>query len=182
MKRITATTALLAAALIFGSTGYLGAIDVTFNGYSDGVYLDIDRETGLVNGFLTGSVEGDIMGFLGGVENQGTSMILTYTGGSLYEGLTTVLRADHTWSHYFHDGTQMLELNTGDWSVGMPVVAYGENVTSSLDIVAAPGNTDDATRVIIKKHPKGTEAVAVPGNADGLSLSPAMRMQLAGPS
>ena len=183
MKRITATTLLLTTLLFVGYAGNLSAFDITYNGYNDGAYLDIDQNTGLVNGFLTGSIEGDVMGFLGEVQNQGMSIVLTYTEGSVYEGLTTVLRTDGTWSHYFHDGTQMLELNTGDWAEGMPVVQYGENLTSSLDIVdldeadlaartiikkdpvgtesvADPGNSDSAVRVIIKKHPKGTESVA----------------------
>ncbi|MFQ6105392.1 MAG: hypothetical protein ACE5OP_14045 [Candidatus Glassbacteria bacterium] len=155
MRRLATFSTLLATVFFNGQAGNLAAYDITYDGYSDGVYLEIDQNTGLVSGFVTGAVDGDIMGVVGGVENQGRSIIISYPEDSFYEGLLTIIRDDGTWSHYFHDGAQMLELNSGTWIKGVPSVQYGQNVTSSLDVI----DDVDFETGVTKKRPPGVEVI-----------------------
>ena len=49
MKKLTAVTVLLAAMLFFGQAGDLSALEIVFDGYNDGVSIEIYRGIEFVN-------------------------------------------------------------------------------------------------------------------------------------
>ncbi len=156
MERIATLTALVTIVLVLGHAVGIQAFEVSYDGFSDGVYLDLEQSDGIVSGYLTGAVEGEVMGVIGGVRDQGETITITYPDESFYAGLFTLIREDGSWSHYYHDGVQVVELNSGMWVEGAPVVASGENLTSSLDVI----DIDHAANVTTKPRP-GTRAVSV---------------------
>lgn len=131
MKHYAACSFMLLFALVFGSSfaqaGEVGEepaihYEIIFDGYCDGVALDVSPANGLVTGvyasvcascpftnLMAGSA-GDLLGPLGLTANLGWD-----TFGDAGEiNLFTRIYANGTWEHYNFDGSVF---NSGTWSL-----------------------------------------------------------------
>jgi hypothetical protein len=140
---------LFAALVLLCSFGYTGAaeaaeaealnIAIIYDGYCDGVYLEIDNLTGLVDGEQispTGCVSGGVLGTVGTLMGgQGPAVTIGYgTDADFYaNGLVTVIRANGTWTHYELVSGEISVLNSGTWSLAIAAGAVDPGTPTSAD-------------------------------------------------
>jgi hypothetical protein len=136
MKRPGTIIVFLAAILLNGQVSMLSAIsfDIYYDGYVDGVHLEIDPSTGLVEGYqINVFPTGNVVGVAGDILSQGLSVAFSYgmPAGYWIGSLYTVIRDDHTWTNYRNDGNGLYVLNEGTWSFGKPgEVRKGQRISS----------------------------------------------------
>jgi hypothetical protein len=87
-------------------------VNITFDGYCDGMHLLINQTTGLVTGEQTGCLAEPIVGTVGGLARIGTGITIL-SGGFLY----VIDDAPTNWRIYRSDG---LPWNKGTYSAGPP--------------------------------------------------------------
>lgn len=132
MKRLHVGTIALAAVLSIGLAANVSAFEISYDGFCDGLMLNIDPATGLVDGNQAGCTVGPILGTRGRTLTQGPTVTIGYDASSDFGGLgiITVIRADGTWTHYMNDGSGISVVNSGTWSMGPAAVAEGTGGTS----------------------------------------------------
>jgi hypothetical protein len=121
--------ALGAAALVFGSYVQAGVlypnktIDISFDGYCDGMRLVINHSTGLVSGNATGCRSEPVSGVAGGLSKNGAGVaVLSQTF------LWTIDDNGKNWVIYSDAG---VVINSGTYSVGVPVFVQGQSMSRS---------------------------------------------------
>ena len=133
MKRSLLGGLVLALALLVGQVGtsQAAAQNITYDGFCDGAALNYDLFTGLASGTMTGCLSGPMMGSVALVFGQGAALTMGYDTTASGAGFLTIIRADHTWTHYSNTGGGIVVANSGTWSPGVlaPNAAGG---TSSL--------------------------------------------------
>ncbi len=127
MKRTILGGLVLALALFIGQVGssHAAGQNIMYDGFCDGVNLTYDMFTGLASGTQTGcggSISGPMMGTVADVFGQGPAVTMGYDSTASYAGsFITVIRADHTWTHYQNTGGGITVFNSGTWSPGTAV-------------------------------------------------------------
>jgi len=122
MKRTLLGGLVLAMALMFGHVAASQAAavqNITYDTYCDGASLSYDMFTGLASGTETGCYSGPMMGTVASIFSQGPALTMGYDATATLAGYVTVIRADHTWSHYQNTGAGISVLNSGTWSTGV---------------------------------------------------------------
>ena len=129
MKRIRVFLGVLVLALLVVPLGWAGpndnginagTWDLIFDGYCDGLNINYAGATGIATGTYSSSCASCPMtdrmaGTAGYVASQGGAITLSYetVDGNCPVWLYTVVRKDHTWTHYGFDGAAF---NSGTWS------------------------------------------------------------------
>ena len=96
------------------------AFNILFDGYCDGFSGAFDGATGLFVGTYTSScatcpMTDRLAGSYATIYSQGKALTVAFeTVGGNPPFIWTVIRANHTWTHYLFDGSVM---NTGTWSL-----------------------------------------------------------------
>jgi len=130
MKRTLLGALVLATALFVGHVGTAQAAtqNIMYDGFCDGASLTYDIFTGTASGArtgCTGGVSGPMLGTVAQVFSQGAALTMGYDsseiGGAHAAGLVTVVRADHTWTHYQNTGAGITVFNSGTWTAGVAV-------------------------------------------------------------
>ena len=126
MKRTLLGGLVLAVALFLGHAGAARAAsqNIVYDGYCDGANLTYDIFTGLASGVQTGcagTINGNMLGTVANVFGQGPSLTMGYDTAASFNGMITVIRADHTWTHYNNTGAGITVVNSGTWSPGTAV-------------------------------------------------------------
>ncbi len=126
MKRKFLGGMILALALMFGqvATSQAANQNIVYDGYCDGASLTYDMFTGLASGSQTGAscgISGPMLGTVANVFAQGPALTMSYDTTASFSGMVTVIRADHTWTHYQNTGAGMTVVNSGTWSPGTAV-------------------------------------------------------------
>lgn len=125
MKRTLLGGLVLTLALMFGQVGTSQAAgqNIKYDGFCDGANLTYDMFSGLASGVRTGcsgATSGPMLGTVANVFSQGPALTMGYDtseiGGA--QGIVTVIRADHTWTHYSNTGGGISVANSGTWSPG----------------------------------------------------------------
>jgi hypothetical protein len=105
---------------VAASSTPLVAFDLHFDGYCDGLHLNYPSlgigTAPTVDGDQTGCVSGGVFG-----EKTSGGFYLTVPGFSTF----TVIKLNHTWTHYALSGNLIFVLNSGTWSPGPPIRASG---------------------------------------------------------
>ncbi|MGE5140500.1 MAG: hypothetical protein ACM3JD_13615 [Rudaea sp.] len=170
-------TLLVGAALLFAlllssaapvqAAGY----DIRFNGYCDGIHLQIPSlgigkrytvdgyQTGCMAGALFGVAKPNLVGQFG--VGKGTEY-LTLTG---YPALF-VIKSNHTWAAYNLSAGVMQLINSGTWSRGLPLGpgAVPAGNTYNPNAVAPPEDGDQRLGI------QATKDIAFDGYCDGAHL------------
>ena len=111
MKNIIKSAGFALAAMVMGFavSAQAGTLNIVYDGFCDGVNVTY-AANGVTFGTETGCVSGPVVGTRGSVRNQGHAITLAenHLPDTIY-----VIRADHTWSIYLPDGS---ELQSGTWS------------------------------------------------------------------
>jgi hypothetical protein len=96
------------AAMLMGFAVSAQALDIVYDGFCDGVSVDIVN--GVAFGTETGCLSGPVVGTRGYVTDQDHAISLAenHVANAIY-----VIRFDHTWTIYLSDGS---ELQSGTWS------------------------------------------------------------------
>lgn len=125
----TVRLALGAAALVFGSYAQAGVlypnktIDISFDGYCDGMHLTINHSTGLVSGYATGCRSEPVSGVAGGLSKNGAGLaVLSQTF------LWTIDDNGKNWVIYSDTG---VVINSGTYSVGVAAPEPGQGPSRS---------------------------------------------------
>jgi len=128
MKRTLLGGLVLAIALFIGHAGVAQAAgqNLMYDGFCDGANLTYDIFTGLASGTqtgCTGTITGPMLGTVAQVFGQGAALTMGYdsTASFASSGFVTVIRADHTWTHYQNTGAGISVYNSGTWSPGTAV-------------------------------------------------------------
>lgn len=136
----------LAMTLAFGqpiASAGLGG-DIVFDGYCDGMHINIPSSGLGTVGTLDGNHTGCISGFFVGTTSARSeaSRISTTYGGAA-PAIHYVVRGNHNWVAYDASGTSLVQLNSGTWSFGTPP-PNGRASASSGARTAVPhtGGTD----------------------------------------
>ena len=99
-------------------------IDLTFDGYCDGLHLNIPSlglgTPGTVDGDHTGCVSGGFVGTTSSKPSPSGARLSTDYGGSVPSLLHIVVFANHTWVIYGINGDLQTLVNSGTWSPGTP--------------------------------------------------------------
>lgn len=122
MRKVSLLAAVLMLALLTGSAlafprpasadglEDIISIDIVFDGYCDGMHLDIDQETRVVTAMRTGSCIPPSP--LSGRVRQGQARMVDDT-----YGLYVIIDRNGTWFYYDFNGNLV---NSGTWSQGVP--------------------------------------------------------------
>jgi hypothetical protein len=129
MKRVRVFAGVLVLALLVVPIGWAGANDsginagtwdLIFDGFCDGLNINYAGATGIATGMYSSSCsscpETDrLAGTAGFVASQGGAITLAFEtiGGTSPAWIYTVVRKDHTWTHYNWDGSVFV---SGTWS------------------------------------------------------------------
>jgi hypothetical protein len=139
-------------------------VDITFDGYCDGLHLKYKA----VNGFdytVEGSRTGCAAGPAVGVAKPNKNGKFGITKGSTFlmledSSIHTVLKKDGTWVHYCDVGGGTIGVcNSGTWSLGAPAKAGGGSSSAASGAAKAPART------------QATLNVAFDGYCDGMTLN-----------
>jgi hypothetical protein len=103
---------MLAAAAHAGPIAGDRNMNITFDGYCDGLHLIINQTTGIVRGEQTGCIAEPIVGTVGALSRTGTG-VTVLSAGFLY----VIDDTPRNWRVYRSDG---LLWNRGTYSVGAP--------------------------------------------------------------
>lgn len=129
MKRTLLGGLVLALALMVGQVGTSKAagVNLVYDGYCDGASVNYDIFTGMADGVMTGCYSGPMMGSVAQIFGQGPGLTMGYDTSATGAGIVTVIRADHTWTHYNNTGGGIAVVNSGTWSPGVaaPAAAGG---------------------------------------------------------
>jgi hypothetical protein len=174
--KIKCVVILLAAAFVLAAAPIAGAsraphkvIDISFDGYCDGMHLNYASaglgEASTIDGDQTGCVFG---GVFGQTSNANNAVYLTVPGYSTF----TVINLDGTWVHYGFDGNLIFVLNSGTWSYGPP---SGTGVASNRPRAGALKalNPTKTTDIVFDGYCDGMHLVSpsaglgTPGTVDG---------------
>jgi hypothetical protein len=116
------TASLVLAAAPLASAAPHHSIDISFDGYCDGMHLNYASaglgEASTVDGHHTGCQRG---GHFGTVSNANNALYVTVPG----DGYFIVINLDHTWVLYEFDGNLIVLFNSGTWSYGTPAERGG---------------------------------------------------------
>jgi hypothetical protein len=100
------------------------ALDITFDGYCDGLHLNIPSvglgATGTVDGDHTGCISGGFVGTTSTKPVPSAARLSTDYGGGAPQLLHIVVYANHTWVIYSISGDLQSFINSGTWSPGVP--------------------------------------------------------------
>jgi hypothetical protein len=149
-----------------GASRPTAGTDITFDGYCDGMHLEVPS-VGLgtdstVDGYQTGCLADGVFGQakpnrfgVYGV-TKGTEYV-TAPGISTF----TVVNRNHTWTHYGFNGNQIYLLNSGTWSLGAPAAAR-QGLRSSY--------TSSAVRAARPARISSVKEISFDGYCDGMHL------------
>jgi C1A family cysteine protease len=121
--------------VILPGPGPCPGVDVSYDGYCDGMCVDYNLATGEVEGYQTGCSYGPTNGTVAKqIFSQGTAVTMVYdesaTAGNL--GIVTAIRPNGTWTHYKNDGGGIYIFNQGTWSPGpAQMTKDGQNLPRS---------------------------------------------------
>ncbi len=128
MKRTLLGGLVLALALFVGHVGTSQAAsqNIMYDGFCDGANLTYNVFNGSASGVQTGcsgTVSGPMVGAVANVFSQGPALTMGYDSTATFaaSGLFTIIRADHTWTHYANGGGGIVIINSGTWSPGTAV-------------------------------------------------------------
>ena len=122
---------LVVAVLAFGSYVEAGplvpnkTVDISLDGFCDGMHLVINETTGLVTGNATGCGSGTLVGTVGSLSKLGAGItVMSY--GLLY----VIDDNPRKWTNYNSDGTLLF---SGTYSIGVPALAvqWGAKASSN---------------------------------------------------
>jgi hypothetical protein len=147
------------------------AQDITFDGYCDGLHLNIPSAglgtVGTIDGTTTGGCA-DPIGIFGEASPNRFGKLGVTTGNEYvqYEdpaiSVFTVVKKNHTWTHYVLDAGHLLVLNYGTWSLGAG--ARTASRVSSMSAAAAKPQAAD----LLALHARID--IAFTGHCDGMRL------------
>jgi len=130
---------LVAAPMASASAAPHHSIDISFDGYCDGIHMNYASaglgQASTVDGDQTGCVAGGVFGTASSANN---AVYLTVPGFSTF----TVINLDGTWVHYGFSGNQIFLLNSGTWSYGAP---SDRGIASNSPRAGAPKALSPAT-------------------------------------
>ena len=115
MKKALVVLTIVLVALSFSQAASALVIDVMFDGFCDGMSLNIISGTGLVDGARIGCATDPILGSVGNVIAQGTAVTVT-VGGVAVPGFIFIINQNGTWANYTNDGGGIALFNSGTWS------------------------------------------------------------------
>lgn len=121
--------ALGAAALVFGSYVQAGplfpnkTVDISFDGYCDGMHLTINHSSGLVTGNATGCLSDPAFGVAGGLSKTGAGVAVLSQSF-----IWTIDDNGKNWVIYSDSG---VVINSGTYSVGVPSFVPGQTMSRS---------------------------------------------------
>jgi hypothetical protein len=126
-KAFLIMAAVVCALLLIGmATKKAEAFDIKFDGFCDGMNLNLDlpRLWGVQTGSCIPSPQA-IIGDIAGVPGEGkvlaVSTTFASTPGNIY---TYYIRLDNTFTNYVTNGTgPPVKINDGTWSIGAPAAA-----------------------------------------------------------
>jgi hypothetical protein len=99
-----------------------GVLELTFEGFCDGMRLNSPSVgtgvAGTVDGELLGCAEGGIIGAQGKVANKKNTYAVQWDNAGTW--VQTAIFKDHTWVHYIITDGVMSVLNSGTWVDGPP--------------------------------------------------------------
>ncbi len=100
------------------------SLDITFDGYCDGLHLNIPSlglgTPGTVDGDHTGCIRGGFVGTTSSKPSPAGARLSTDYGGAVPTLLHIVVFANHTWVIYGISGDLQYLVNSGTWSPGPP--------------------------------------------------------------
>ena len=128
MKKALVVLTIVLVALSFSQVSEALLIDVMFDGYCDGMSLNIIPGTGLVDGARIGCASDILTGTVGNVIAQGTAVTVHFDNG--VSDFIAVVRQNGTWSLYLNDGGGIYEFNAGTWSYAVGEAADGTAATT----------------------------------------------------
>jgi hypothetical protein len=106
------------------ATAPTATLDITFDGFCDGMHLNIPSvglgSAGTVDGDHTGCVTGGFVGTTSSKPSPVRAHISTDYGGLVPTLLHYVVMANHTWAVYGINGDLQTLVNSGTWSAGQP--------------------------------------------------------------
>jgi hypothetical protein len=146
------------------------AQDISFDGYCDGLHINIPSAGLGVAGTVDGTTTGDCADPIGlfGEASPNRFGKFGVTKGNEYVqyedpaiSVFTVVKKDHTWTHYVLDAGHLLVLNFGTWSLGTGASTVGR--VSSMSAAAKPQAADLLA-------PDGRIDIAFTGHCDGMRL------------
>ena len=131
MKKALVVLTIVLVALSFSQVSEALVIDVMFDGYIDGMHLNIIAGTGLVDGNRIGDgVDPDILtGTVGNVIAQGTAVTVHFDNGS--SDFVSVVNQNGTWAHYTNTGGGITLFNSGTWSNALAADAAAGGAAST---------------------------------------------------
>lgn len=134
MKKALAVLLAAVVVLSFSQAATALTIDIVFDGFCDGMHVNINPASGLVDGNTTGSCIGEypILGSLGKVNGK-NAVTVTHGSTSPYPGLIYIIYADYTWANYYNDGSGITLLWESTWSPGVPAVAGAASDVATVD-------------------------------------------------
>ena len=109
---VVVSSLMLGTAVQAGPMAATKNVNITFDGYCDGMHLLINQITGIVTGEQTGCLSEPIVGTVGALSRIGTGVTIL-SDGFLY----VIDDAPTNWRVYRGDG---LPWNKGTYSVGAP--------------------------------------------------------------
>jgi len=125
------------------------SLDITFDGYCDGMHLNIPSlgvgTPGTVDGDHTGCISG---GFEGTTSSKPSGAHITTTyGGQAAPLFHIVVLANHTWTIYGISGDLITFINSGTWSPGTPKANAGmpAGLARTGRPISAPSTSLDIT-------------------------------------
>jgi hypothetical protein len=131
MKKALVVLTIVLVALSFGQAAQALVIDVMFDGYCDGMHLNIISGTGLVDGNRIGDclpALDPLTGTVGNVITQGTAVTVHFDNG--IQDFIMVVRQNGTWTLYTNDGGGIYVFNQGTWSNALAAGAAGATATT----------------------------------------------------
>jgi hypothetical protein len=111
---LTLSSVVSAGPLVLNTT-----VDITLDGYCDGMHLVINQSTGTVSGNSTGCETGPLTGHVGSNSKSGAGVVVLVNG----LGGPVLFRVDDNprkWSLRNTDGSIV---NSGTYSIGVPALA-----------------------------------------------------------
>jgi hypothetical protein len=163
-----------AGAASAGESSATATETIMFDGFCDGMTIDVPSTglgtAGTLDGTLAGCETGPILGSAApkkgtyGVEvGREFISIPQYT-------LFSVIRNDHTFTHYAINGDVISELITGTWSLATPGAPQASNTSGVSSIGAALATQGTPAAVQLPRKGPETLEITFDGYCDGMTL------------
>jgi hypothetical protein len=161
-------------------------MDISFDGYCDGMHLNVPSvgvgSLGTLDGFGTGCTSDPLFGQ---ASKKGFKKGTEYVTSGL-SGLHYVIRASHKWEIYATDGSAVYLLNSGTWTKGLPPMDSARLQPSSVAkhapeaSMGTSSNPSKITDIILDGYcdgmhfnvPAAIGAPAIDGNRTGCASDP----------